>query len=308
MACLLCCSSLALAAVPARLAFDVPADRGEGTKTIVTVSKSTPELPRKSEGDVIELTDGRLLLVSMEFGGDGSDFATTRLVAHESSDGGLTWGGHRVITDTAPGDVNVYSPNLIRAKDGGILLLFHRQHGKVGSGYSYTLHAWKSADEGKTFSPLAEFAARKDFALCNAHRQTAGFRSSAAARESGRARRSWSGGQVRRHRPVQRRRRPHLDGGRQPAHAAEARGDGAARRAGGRRPRPHGDAQPARHAAPLRVHRRRRALVRTEKHRPDVARVLPGADPHPFDGRPAHDLEQQPSTPISARTTASAAR
>ena len=52
-----------------------------GKKTIVTVSASTPELPRKSEGDVIELKDGRLLLVSMEFGGDGSDFATTRLVA-----------------------------------------------------------------------------------------------------------------------------------------------------------------------------------------------------------------------------------
>lgn len=44
-------------------------------KTIVTVAASTPELPRKSEGDVIELRDGRLLLVYMEFGGDGSDFA-----------------------------------------------------------------------------------------------------------------------------------------------------------------------------------------------------------------------------------------
>ena len=31
-------------------------------KTIVTVATSTPELPRKSEGDVIELADGRLLL------------------------------------------------------------------------------------------------------------------------------------------------------------------------------------------------------------------------------------------------------
>lgn len=63
-------------------------DRGAGTSTIVTVSKSSPELPRRSEGDVIELTDGGLLLVSMEFGGDGSDFATTRFVSHESSDGG----------------------------------------------------------------------------------------------------------------------------------------------------------------------------------------------------------------------------
>lgn len=47
-------------------------------------------------------------------------------------------------------------------------MIFHRLHGKVDSGYSYTLHAWKSRDEGRTFSPLTEFAAKKDFALCNA--------------------------------------------------------------------------------------------------------------------------------------------
>ena len=132
--------------------------------TIITVSKSTPELPRKSEGDVIELTDRRLLLVSMEFGGDGSDFATTRFVSHESSDGGRAWGRHRVITETLKGDLNVYSPNLIRAKDGGILLLFMRQH-RPGV---LTNHVWKSTDEGQTFSPQAEFVAKRDFALCNA--------------------------------------------------------------------------------------------------------------------------------------------
>jgi len=138
-------------------------------KTLVTVAASTPELPRKSEGDAIELTDGRLLLTYMEFGGDGSDFARTRLVAQESADGGLTWGRHRVITETAPGDVNVYSPNLIRTADGGILLLFHRNHGKDdGHGALCTLYAWKSADEGRTFAPFAEFSARKDLSLCNA--------------------------------------------------------------------------------------------------------------------------------------------
>lgn len=136
----------------------------DSTKSIVTVSKSTPELPRKSEGDVIELTDGRLLLVSMEFGGDGSDFATTRFVSHESSDGGRTWGRHQVITETLAGDLNVYSPNLIRAKDGGILLLFMRQH-RPGS---LTNHVWKSTDEGQSFSPLVEFVPKRDLSLCNA--------------------------------------------------------------------------------------------------------------------------------------------
>ncbi len=148
--------------------FAVPGQQTDG-KTIVTVSSSTREWPRKSEGDVIELSDGRLLLVSMEFGGDGSDYASTRLVAHESSDGGRTWSRHRVVTETAPGDINVYSPNLIQAKDGGVLLLFHRNHAvKAGHGESLTLHAWKSADEGRTFKPLAGFLARREFQLCNA--------------------------------------------------------------------------------------------------------------------------------------------
>lgn len=135
-------------------------------KRIVTVAATTPEYTRKSEGDVIELNDGRLLLVYMEFSGDGSDFAWTRLVAQESADGGLSWGAHRVIADTAPGDVNVYSPNLIRAADGGLLLLFMRQH--TASPSTCTQHIWKSTDEGRSFVPHVEFAARQDFGLCNA--------------------------------------------------------------------------------------------------------------------------------------------
>ncbi|HAC91608.1 MAG TPA: hypothetical protein DCF63_13410, partial [Planctomycetaceae bacterium] len=113
---------------------------------------------------MIELEDGRLLLVYMEFSGDGSDFAKTQLVAQESSDGGLTWQGHRVITETARGDMNVYSPNLIRAQDGGILLIFMRQHGHD----TRTCYAWKSNDEGFSFSPLSEFFPKQDFSLCNA--------------------------------------------------------------------------------------------------------------------------------------------
>ncbi|MFN9602193.1 MAG: exo-alpha-sialidase, partial [Planctomycetota bacterium] len=129
----------------------------------VTVAKSASDYTRKSEGDVIELADGRLLLVYMEFAGDGSDFAKTRLVAQESSDQGRSWGKHRVITETAPGDLNVYSPNLIRARDGGILLIFMRQH-RPGS---LTNLVWKSNDEGQSFAALSEFVPKQNFSLCN---------------------------------------------------------------------------------------------------------------------------------------------
>jgi sialidase-1 len=155
---------LSLSVTAAVAADDVPTTASTSRKTIVTVSASTPDLPRKSEGDVIELNDGRLLLVSMEFGGDGSDFATTRLVAHESADGGKTWGRHRVITDTSPGDMNVYSPNLIRGRDGSILLMFMRQH-RIGS---LTNHVLQSTDEGRTFTPRSEFLPKQDYLLCNA--------------------------------------------------------------------------------------------------------------------------------------------
>ncbi|NQU11331.1 exo-alpha-sialidase [bacterium] len=133
---------------------------------IVTVAASTPQAPRQGEGDVVELGDGRLLLAYMEFFGDGSDLAQTRIVAAESADGGHTWRQQRVLTETTPGDVNVYSPNLVRAADGGILLLFMRQHTKLPP--TITQYVWKSTDEGQTFTPFAEFAVRQDYSLCNA--------------------------------------------------------------------------------------------------------------------------------------------
>lgn len=135
-------------------------------KHLTTVARSTPDYTRKGEGDVIELADGRLLLVYMEFSGTGSDEAPTRLVAQESVDGGLTWEKHRVLASTAPGDVNVYSPSLLRAADGGILLVFMRQHTLEPRRISY--YALKSPDEGASFAPYSEFAAQSDYSLCNA--------------------------------------------------------------------------------------------------------------------------------------------
>lgn len=133
---------------------------------IVTVAASTPQVTRKSEGDSIELSDGRVLLVYMEFTGDGSDIAQTSLVAQESADGGITWHKHRTITTTEPGDINVYSPNLIRGQDGSILLAFMRQHSHTPP--SSTQHLWKSTDEGASFKPFAVFQAKKNHSLCNA--------------------------------------------------------------------------------------------------------------------------------------------
>lgn len=134
-------------------------------KTIVTVARTSPEYTRKGEGDVIQLADGRLLLVYMEFSGDGSDYAHTRFVAQQSADGGASWSDHRVITVTEPGDINVYSPNLLRAQDGGVLLVFMRQHDTKP--LTSTVITWHSADEGATFQPRSEY--RSGYSgVCNA--------------------------------------------------------------------------------------------------------------------------------------------
>jgi sialidase-1 len=143
---------------------DCLADWPAETISIFTVAQSTPEFTRKGEGDVIELDDGRLLLVYMEFSGAGSDFATTRLVSQQSADGGKTWTHHRVVTETLAGDINVYSPNLIRAKDGGILLVFMRKH--QTNPLTSTIFTWKSLDEGLNFSPVSQVTGGY-LGLCN---------------------------------------------------------------------------------------------------------------------------------------------
>ena len=139
---------------------------GVTMRKIVVAAKNDPVYTRKGEGDVIELNDGRLLLVYMEFTGDGSDIAPTRFAAIESDDGGATWDRRRVIAVTNPGEVNVYSPNLIRGADGSILLFFMRQFGHTPP--LSTFYGWRSKDEGATFEPLSEFVQRSGFGLCNA--------------------------------------------------------------------------------------------------------------------------------------------
>ena len=132
---------------------------------ISCVAAATQDCTRKSEGDAIALADGRLFLAYMEFFGNGHDDACTRIVAVESTDGGFSWSAPRVLAIPQEGDLNVYSPNLLRATDGGILLIYMRQHTQVPR--CSTLVAMVSHDEGATFALLAEFMPRTTHSLCN---------------------------------------------------------------------------------------------------------------------------------------------
>lgn len=135
----------------------------------LTIAAASADHPRHSEGAMVELHDGSILLIWQEFlpsEHGGEDNAPSRLSAMTSNDGGLTWGNHRVLVESLPGDVNVYSPNLIRLDTGEILFLFMRYHSLYPcqtSGY-----VWVSRDEGATFEPYAVAWERQTYGLCSA--------------------------------------------------------------------------------------------------------------------------------------------
>ena len=88
----------------------------------------TKSNPRNSEGDVIELKDGRVLLVYTHFTEGAGDHAKAHLAGRYSSDGGVTWTKEdRLIVDNEAG-MNVMSVSLLRLADGRIALFYLRKN------------------------------------------------------------------------------------------------------------------------------------------------------------------------------------
>jgi predicted neuraminidase len=82
------------------------------------------ERPRNSEGDVIKLKHGRLLLAYSEFvGADGSDFGAARISAKTSRDGGRSWSPPFVLMPNE-GKMNVMSPSLLRLRSGKLAFTY----------------------------------------------------------------------------------------------------------------------------------------------------------------------------------------
>jgi len=139
----------------------------------VMVAEARGKVVRNSEAAMIELKDKRLLAVWQEFqkGEGDSDFFPGRLVAMTSSDGGRTWSGYRVLVENERGDINVFSPSLLRLPDDRILFCFMRYHSFSKAQNKYppaSAFAWVSADEGKTFKLLATLWKEKPITLCSA--------------------------------------------------------------------------------------------------------------------------------------------
>lgn len=98
--------------------------------------KASKEVPRISEGDLVELTDGRLAVVYSRFTGGGGDESAADLAVQTSADGGRTWSPARILVANE-GKRNVMSVSLLRLKSGELLLFYLRKDSEATSCHLY---------------------------------------------------------------------------------------------------------------------------------------------------------------------------
>ena len=105
--------------------------------------------PRNSEGDFVELKDGRILFIYSHFlGTSGSDFGNAILASRYSSDKGKTWTQQDEKIVEQEGKMNVMSVSLLRLQNNEIAL-FYAIKNSVSDCIPYMRI---STDEAKTWS------------------------------------------------------------------------------------------------------------------------------------------------------------
>lgn len=98
-------------------------------KEVVLSLDPGPDNPRNSEGDFIDLKDGRILFVYSRYTGkSGGDHAPAFLAGRYSSDGGKTWTTEDQMIVAKEGDMNVMSVSLLRLQNGAIALFYVRKN------------------------------------------------------------------------------------------------------------------------------------------------------------------------------------
>lgn len=129
-------------------------------RLIFTLSPKEGNL-RNSEGDMIRLKDGSILMVYGRYHGDSaSDLAPCDLVSIVSKDGGETWSEPHPLLNAADfGVVNIISVSLTRLADGGIGIFFNCPF--PGKGWRRHKYFARSYDEGETFSGFVECSSER---------------------------------------------------------------------------------------------------------------------------------------------------
>jgi len=88
----------------------------------------SPDNPRNSEGDFIQLRDGRILFVYTRFTGGSGDHAAACLASRHSDDGGRTWSNRDETVVANEGSMNVMSVSLLRLHNNAIALFYLRKN------------------------------------------------------------------------------------------------------------------------------------------------------------------------------------
>ena len=120
---------------------------GAGMNPLLVLEPGTGN-PRNSEGDIIELQDGRLCLVYTRFTGGAGDHAAADLAMRVSRDNGRTWSDDEVVVRRT-GGLNVMSVSLLRLADGKIALFYLLKTSKEDCRPQMCV----STDEAQTWSP-----------------------------------------------------------------------------------------------------------------------------------------------------------
>lgn len=87
--------------------------------------------PRNSEGDFIQLNDGRILFVYTHFTGGTGDHATAYLAGRFSDDKGKSWTKEDISILSNEGGMNVMSVSLLRLNNGKIALFYLRKNSET---------------------------------------------------------------------------------------------------------------------------------------------------------------------------------
>jgi len=110
---------------------DITEEKGDTTisepKAVLRLTPSEDN-PRNSEGDFIQLKDGRLMFVYSHFTGGGGDHDAAYLSARYSDDGGKTWTEEDEIIVSNEAGMNVMSVSLLRLQTGEIALFYLRKN------------------------------------------------------------------------------------------------------------------------------------------------------------------------------------
>lgn len=103
---------------------DGPEDlRPEDDAIVDFLARATPQAPRHSEGDIVELTDGRLFAAYTRYHtGEGWDASPAHIVACTSADGGHMWSAPRAVVEPRDAAGNVMSVSLLRGANGDLLM------------------------------------------------------------------------------------------------------------------------------------------------------------------------------------------